>query len=915
MSSFTGAVTGSAAGAFADTVCGWSLHGRLLRLETPAGCAALLAERLVADEAVGDGFVLRVDALADAEADIDALLGLELGVHLRQADGEERRWFGLAVETTRVGRAGPGVRWRLELRPWTVLLQRRHDCVRHEDMTAAEILERVFRAVAGACWRLDLSREPARRASCTQYAETDWAFCTRLMAEEGWSWHFEALGAAEAESARWRHRLVVADEGATRVDLGAARFAAEHPTAVLPGQHDAVSAWAEHRLAAPARVTVGSWAPGGRGGHAACRESETAPGPRLEHYDGLGLERFSDRQGAADGAERRLRHFELRRHLVQGGGSVRHLAAGAVFTLQDLPGAPRRLLLLRVHHEAANALGPGLARMLADADLEAGRYRNRFDAVPAELSVAPPAPRRPAAPGLQTATVVGVEQAWPMADGALRVKLRHAWQAEAGVDTAADGVVQQPWPLRQPAGRRGGAWVRVVQPAAGSGWGAAFVPRVGAEVLVGHLDGDLDRPVVLGALFNGHDRPPYAGSALSGVLGACLTPGGGASAEWVLDDTTGQLRTRLASLPLAAELGLGWLVTQGSGSASRGAARGAGFEAATAGRVTLRAAGGLLLATHARHARGGSCEGSQMDAAEAVARLDRAQASTAALQRGWHAAPCPWPMALDAGGVFAAGLQALQRLEAAPPGGPAAPQAADAWLALASGATLALSSGAEIVHTAAADLAGVAGADSHESAGHDAALVAGAAVQLLAGTGDARLVAACGDAAVRAHGGTLALRARGAVRVQAQGGELRLVARRRLVLRGAGSSIVLDGADVHVTTPGTLTLAAAAHRFPGPGRVQAPRPALPQQCLQAQPNWIEIDHHDADGRAFAGQRYVIHFEGGGTVEGRLDAQGHARHEAVPERVVRVDYEPREPLAAAPWPPLSELVEALRARLG
>lgn len=905
----------------AGSVCGWSLQGRLLRLETPVGHAPLLAERLFADEAVCRGFELRLEALADPGADVDALLGEELGVHLACAEGRTRAWYGLVVETTWAGPAAQGERWQLCLRPWSVLLEQRVGCALHEDLAADAVLEQLFSAMPRAHWRLALTRPLRPRPLCTQYAETDWALCTRLMAEEGLIWFFEALHGDEAQAAsaggRWRHRLVVADAGAARTEIGPLRFAAEAPTRDGPARHDTVDELAEHHGGGPAFVGLGSWCSReGRHVAAGC-ESDAAAGPRPEHHDGRGVDRFADRRSAAAAAEGRLRAFELGRQGLHGAGGARELAAGVLFTLHDLPGtaAERRLVVLAVQHEAANALGPALARALGADELEAGRYRNRFDAAPAERPLVAAAPVRPRAPGLQAATVVGVEHGLPMADGALRVKLRFAWQGDA--DPAGDGVAQAPWPLRRATGRRGGAWVRVAQPLAGPGWGAVFVPRVGAEVLVGHLDGDPDRPVVLGALFNGRDPPPYGGAPLAGIVSACQPPSRGCAGEWVLDDTTGQLRTRLASLPMPAELGLGWLVAQAAGSAVRGAPRGAGFEAATAARASVRAGRGLLLTTHARPARGGSCEGGQMDCGEAGARLDRAQSAAAAWARkagGQLPSACEGAVrALEALPRPASAGEAAAGRAAAAPDTPDTPDAA--WLALAAEASLAAACGGEIVHSAAGDALAMAGAAVAEAAADDAAVVAGASLRLAAAGGALRLAAAQGSAALRAHAGGLELRADGPLRVCADGGELRVAARGRLVLQAAGSAVVLDGADLRLRTPGVLTVAAAAHRFPGPGRVQARWPALPQRRPGAPPNWIEIDHHDAEGRPFAGQRYVIHFEGGSTIEGRLDAAGHARHEQVPERALRVDYEPREPLPAPPWPPLSDLVDALRERLG
>ncbi|MBK1615753.1 hypothetical protein CKO44_20040 [Rubrivivax gelatinosus] len=1029
------AAAASSAAAAADLLAaalGWSAHDRLLHLETAPGQPALLAERMALVEAVCEGFELRLDALAAPDADVTHLLGTPATLRLLQADGLARGWQGWVVETTRLGPVAGLLRWQLLLRPWTALLQRRWNCVLHEDASVRDILERLFATLPQANWRFDLAHELPRRTLCTQYAESDWDFCTRLMAEEGLAWHIEQLDAADADAAQAQglasHRLVIADEHAARRDLGAVRFAAEHPSALQPGQRDAVSAFAEHRVLQPGAVTVGAWSPCRVAGVGAARGG-TGSGPRLEHYDVRGPEREADPATAAAVAERRLRAFELGRQVCAGAGSARHLAAGAVFELHEAPGGdggPRRLLLLRVEHEAANNLGPVVAHRLAASGVEAGRYRNRFDAVPAAAPLVPPLRPRPAAPGLQTATVVGFEHGLPAADGDLRVKVRYAWQDTA--DPGEDGFAETPWPLPAAGAGRGGAWLRVAQAAAGAGWGAVFVPRVGSEVLVGYLDGDIDRPVVVGALFNGRDPPPYAagpGSAanhagvLGGIVSTSAVPGGAISGEWVFDDSTGALRTRLCCLPTPAELSLGQLVTQRSGDSRRGAARGCGFEAATAGWASLRAGRGLLLTTHRRAARYGSCDGGQMDADEARSRLQRLHDRAAAIPRAAtaparaasevlaRAAAALLPAGTATGALASAGTSGGERplpsstaagvqpspacastvavplpvsafAVAAPlpagaviggqtlptgtsagpqerpagtsvdvpqlspgatadlqppaatdaPGShplPADPQPlpaeacyarlADARLVFGSEAGLVLASDADLLLSAGAALVSVADGELHETAVQQAALAAGGALQLSSGDGGLSLVAAAGDVSLHAHAGPLTLRCDGALRIQAHGDELRLVARQRLALCAGGSAIVLDGADIRLTTPGVLEVAAAAHRFPGPARVAAHLPALPDQLPGRPPNWIEIEHHDADGRPFAGQRYTIHFAGGTTIQGRLDGEGQARHEAVPEKAERVVYEPRDPGPVPPWPPLQELVDAVRERLG
>jgi type VI secretion system secreted protein VgrG len=153
-------------------------------------------------------------------------------------------------------------------------------------------------------------------------------------------------------------------------------------------------------------------------------------------------------------------------------------------------------------------------------------------------------------------------------------------------------------PGNAPNNASSGTWVRVAEALAGPNWGTQFTPRIGTEVLVDFIDGDMDQPLVVAQLYNGVDTPPFAAGADSGVNhggtlsgwhshnltgseGAGGGAGGGGYNQWVLDDTTSQLRMRLASSSAASQLSTGYLIGQSPASAQRGSYRGSGFEQPT----------------------------------------------------------------------------------------------------------------------------------------------------------------------------------------------------------------------------------------------------------------------------------------------------------------------------------------------
>ena len=170
---------------------------------------------------------------------------------------------------------------------------------------------------------------------------------------------------------------------------------------------------------------------------------------------------------------------------------------------------------------------------------------------------------------------------------------------------------------------------------AGANWGSHFIPRVGQEVVVTFQDGDIDRPVVTGALYNGQGEQDAQHNSVSGAVGAvtgnapawfagqagehahpavfsghktqALSTSGqgiGGYNQLVFDATPKQLRTQLATTEYATSLALGHLKHQTDNQ--RGADRGHGAELTTQSYGSLRGGQGVLL-TIKGQARAGSC--------------------------------------------------------------------------------------------------------------------------------------------------------------------------------------------------------------------------------------------------------------------------------------------------------------------
>ena len=141
------------------------------------------------------------------------------------------------------------------------------------------------------------------------------------------------------------------------------------------------------------------------------------------------------------------------------------------------------------------------------------------------------------------------------------------------------------------------------------------------------MDADIDRPIIVAALYNGADSPPWpagegSGTNHPGVIAGIHAPtlDGAGWSQWQMDDASGQLRTRLASSQSASQLNLGYLIHQNTSSANRGSCRGQGFELRSDAWATARAASGMLISSAARQ----NAASTQLDTAESAGQLKAA---------------------------------------------------------------------------------------------------------------------------------------------------------------------------------------------------------------------------------------------------------------------------------------------------
>lgn len=911
-------------------LAGADQHTRLLRLHTPLGENVLVAERMRARECVFGmedaldpagsddlcGYRIEIDALStDAHLELKQLIGqpalLEL---LTQASRSALRPFhGQVTEFSLLGSEGGVARYRLVLEPWLAFLRWRTDSYVFQDLSVIDVIEKIFADYQGqglldVQWRVAVADRARYRpiSLLTQYRESDLAFVRRIAAQEGLVFWFEHQSTADADgkaSAPFgRHTLVIADRNDAFAANAQARVRFARAGAVVA--EDALQGWHPRARVAAHSVALTTW----DYRTLEQRRAEAAadsPGADLAgtFEDHPGVYAAADSDDAQRYATQQLEALRARDVLVNAIGTVRTLAPATTFTLADHEqvDAGRTWAVLAVDHEATSNLGTaaggpdtasGLGTFMGTlTHARDGKKNTAKDATPLyrqrAVVLAADTPYRPLRDdehglrlhpkptvyGTQTAIVVGVAGQPVTTDRDHRIKLQFAW---ARGDASASRL-DHPGGKNAPADETAGTWVRVAETLAGANWGGSFVPRSGQEVLVTFLEGDIDRPVIIGAVYNGQgtqnaqtnsigqaaggatpnapawfpgSQSAHAHNAvLAGIKTQAMThsqDGTGGHNQLIFDATPDKARVSLATTQAASGLHLGHLRTQADNQLI--ADRGHGAELTTEAQGALRAGSGLIISADAK----GTGQASLHDAQEAIAQIEQAKALALALaQTAKHqGATLPKEAEPDKLPVQQAQAQALEALKATDTRGGASAEAVDdqtAIRAIDGGAGtapvwlkphLVLSAPAGTGLFTPASQTWTAGATLQVTALEDASLAAAGELRVALKDGltwfthgakpeagqngprpitetGIKLHAASGKVSVQAQTDKADLNAQKDVSVQSTAASVLASAPKHQLLTAQGAYIRLEGGNIQVHAPGSVTFHAGQKNWTG----------------------------------------------------------------------------------------------------
>lgn len=677
---------------------GLNQHTRLLRLHTPLGPDVLLAERAEVAEQISphgtDWLGFRIELLAlstQAHLAPADLMGQPVLLELLTAHSRTalRPFHGHVTAFELLGSDGGLARYRLIIEPWAAFMRHRTDSWAFQDLSVQGVIDQVVNDYAGqghlapkVRWELNDPAAYATLSLYTQHAETDLAFVQRALSTHGLFCWFEHHGDVQDRSTLGSHTLVIADHpGALRPN---AQDVVRFTQAATVLKEDSLTRWQGRRRLAPSALHHASWDYRAVASHSGQARPDAAHGQdiALHHVDQPGAYAFETPAHAQQAAQAQQQAHEAQRKVFEGFATVRTLAPATTFALHDHAehDADRlhdgddsaRFVVLGVCHQARNnlradtqaglqhLLGPALLRGHTQAwpnATDEPLYQARFTAQRALIAVRPAIAQlhpKPTVEGVQTALVVGL--AGPVhTDRDGRIKVQFHWQRGSRSSHRLPHTTPTQDADNAPASDASGTWVRVAQPAAGANWGAAFIPRLGQEVLVAFTEGDIDRPLVIGAAYNaqGHDNAqgnvvaggsagatgnapawfpgsaphgPHEGHAhtatLSGFKSQSLDAsqhGGGGHNQLVFDDTPGQGRVLAHTTQRQTWLQMGHLLQQADNL--RLARRGHGLELHTQAQGALRAGSGLHLSTHERRGGTSTSQGQPTHTREAQQQL------------------------------------------------------------------------------------------------------------------------------------------------------------------------------------------------------------------------------------------------------------------------------------------------------
>ncbi|MBD9457777.1 type VI secretion system tip protein VgrG [Pseudomonas sp. PDM05] len=454
---------------------------RLAKITSPLGPDVLLLNGMGGGEELGRlfNYELQLTSL-DANIDLNQLLGKPMSVGVQLADGGERHFHGIVARCSQDIDQGQFASYQVVLRPWFWLLTRTSDCRIFQNLSIPQIIKQVFRDLGFSDFEDALSRPYREWEYCVQYRETSFDFVSRLMEQEGIYYFFR--------HEQDRHVLVLADAYGAHTTVPGYASIPYYPKDEQQRERDHMYNWHLAQEVQPGSLELNDYDFQRPSASIEVRSAMPRPHTAGDYplYDYPGT--YVQSQDGEHYARTRIEALQTLHEQIEFSGNARGLGSGHLFSLTGFSRQDQNREYLIV----------GVRYHITQESLESGggsgeaQFSSSLTCIDAQQSFRPLASTyRPIVKGPQTALVVGPkgEEIWTDQYG--RVKVHFYWDRH------------------DQSNENSSCWIRVSQSWAGKNWGSMQIPRIGQEVIVSFLEGDPDRPIITGRVYNAEQTVPY----------------------------------------------------------------------------------------------------------------------------------------------------------------------------------------------------------------------------------------------------------------------------------------------------------------------------------------------------------------------------------------------------------------------
>ncbi|MCW9030679.1 MAG: type VI secretion system tip protein TssI/VgrG [Gammaproteobacteria bacterium] len=459
-----------------------SQEHRLISISSPLSKDELLLTSFQGGDYISRLFEYQLEVLsANVTLDPQELIGKQVTVTLQE---DTERYFTGYVTRFIFGevKANNLRQYKLSIVPWLWFLTKTQNQRIFQEMNTKDIVSKVFKDNGFNDFEFS-AKGGTKREYCVQYAESDFEFVTRLLEEEGIAYYFK--------HDKEKHKLLLVDK------QNAYEYCDEKEVTYSKGnQAEAqITQWEHHYEFRKGEWTINDYnfeEPKKKLIVSSKTKNKFSKVKNFEHYEYPSMYDTSDGENLVS---IRMEAEEAAINTIEATSDCSSFYAGGEFKLTQHA----------AKSEKGNYIITGIYHRAFDNSYFSGsegqsEYGNNFVCIPADIHFRPlKTQNKPVMKGPQSAIVTGPSGEEIFIDTHGRIKVQFIWDREGEQNESSS------------------CYLRVVQSWSGDQWGSSFIPRIGQEVIVNFLNGDPDRPLVTGTVYNGDNKPPYTSKTQSGI--------------------------------------------------------------------------------------------------------------------------------------------------------------------------------------------------------------------------------------------------------------------------------------------------------------------------------------------------------------------------------------------------------------